>query len=285
KGTEKTSKRQRFAPADFASQFNLWVSQIRTLKQREIKQSEQLKGKEAKDQSQQEDSTKRNIPALHMLMVKHCLVAVETHSPTDDSRERRESPAGQVFYMPEKDKNGEEPYEGMQFDSEEAAKAFYDKYARKMGFETRVLSSRRSERDGSMISRGLGCRGGPDAQKADGVQIQKRDRRRDGCTAMFLLKREKPGQWIVRKLVREHNHALVVSFRKTRPALDEKDKKIQELTTELRVKKRLSAAYRDQLLTFIKDVEDHNEHIAAKLQVVTENLKELEAKREELLQR
>ncbi|KAI8013892.1 hypothetical protein LOK49_LG05G01985 [Camellia lanceoleosa] len=60
---------------------------------------------------------------------------------------------------------------------------------------------------------------------------------------------------------------------------DEKDKKIQELTTELRVKKRLSAAYHDQLLSLMKDVEDHNEHLLTQVQFVLNNLKELGAKR------
>lgn len=65
---------------------------------------------------------------------------------------------------------------------------------------------------------------------------------------------------------------------------DDKDKKIQELMAELRVKKRLSAAYREQLNTFIKDVEEHNERLSVKVQVAVDNLKELETKRKELLQ-
>ena len=64
---------------------------------------------------------------------------------------------------------------------------------------------------------------------------------------------------------------------------DEKDKRIQELTAELRVKKRLSAAYKEQLLSLMKDVENHNEHLSTKVQVVRNNLKELEARRQELV--
>ncbi|XP_052207101.1 protein FAR1-RELATED SEQUENCE 2-like [Diospyros lotus] len=176
------------------------------------------------------------------------------------------------------------PYEGMVFDSEEAARIFYEEYATREGFVTRVLSSRKSERDGSIISRGLGCREGPPNGNSDQVAIQKRNRRRDGCTAMILVKREKPGRWVVKKFVRDHNHPLVVSLPKRRRAPDEKDRKIQELTAELRVKKRLSAAYRDQLLSLTKDVEEHNEHLSVKVQVVVRNLKELEAKWQELLQ-
>ncbi|GFY92804.1 hypothetical protein Acr_08g0012000 [Actinidia rufa] len=47
----------------------------------------------------------------------------------------------------------QEPVEVMLFDTEEAARAFYDEYATRVGFVTRVLSSQRSERDGSIISR------------------------------------------------------------------------------------------------------------------------------------
>ncbi|KAM7486893.1 hypothetical protein LguiA_002902 [Lonicera macranthoides] len=59
---------------------------------------------------------------------------------------------------------------------------------------------------------------------------------------------------------------------------DKKDERIQELTTELHVKKRLSAAYREQLITVMKDSECQNEHLSSKLQVVSSNLKDLAAK-------
>lgn len=105
----------------------------------------------------------------------------------------------------------QEPFEGMLFDTEEAARTFYDEYATQVGFVTRVLSSRRSERDGSIISRGLGCR--------DGSYNKKRDRRREGCTAKFLVKKEKSGAWAVKNFVRDHNHPLVVTLPTRRPNL------------------------------------------------------------------
>ena len=113
--------------------------------------------------------------------------------------------------------NDIEPHEGMVLESEEAAIAFYDDYARQKGFLTRVLSSRKSERDGSIISRGLGCRGLPDTRTKN--QMQKQCRQRDVCTAMILLKRENPGKWVVRKFVSEHNHPLVVQLQKSRRIL------------------------------------------------------------------
>ncbi|KAG6725914.1 hypothetical protein I3842_02G054100 [Carya illinoinensis] len=191
----------------------------------------------------------------------------------DDGNERTETSAeGEPSIR--RVETDQEPYEGMPFESEEAARAFYDEYAKRVGFVTRVLSSRKSERDRSIISRGLGCSGRSVNRKRGGQQ--------EVCTATILLKREKPGRWVVRKFVRDHNHPLVGQFRKTRRTLDEKDKKILELTAELRVKKRLSAAYREQLLAFMKDVEGHNEHLSTKVQLVLDNLSEFEAKKKEV---
>ncbi|KAL4561278.1 hypothetical protein LXL04_033442 [Taraxacum kok-saghyz] len=169
----------------------------------------------------------------------------------------------------------QEPCEGMLFESEEAARTFYDDYATRVGFITRVLSSRKSERDGTVISRGLGCRGDSENHK---IMIQKKNKNRESCTAMILVKREKPGNWVVRKFIREHNHPFHVSVSKRRSTFDEKDKRIQELNAELRVKKRLSALYREQLLALMKDVDGHNEHLSLKVQVVRNNLKKLEAR-------
>lgn len=97
--------------------------------------------------------------------------------------------------------NEREPHEGMSFESEQEAKSFYGDYARRVGFLTRVFPSRKLERDGSVISRGLGCRGAC-GNGSKGL--------RESCLAMVLLKKEKQGKWVVRKFVKEHNHPLVV---------------------------------------------------------------------------
>ncbi|GFP80702.1 protein far1-related sequence 5 [Phtheirospermum japonicum] len=170
----------------------------------------------------------------------------------------------------------------MVFNSEAVARAHYDEYAGRAGFLTRIISSRKSERDGSIISRGIGCRNTLNIQKSDNISNEVGEKRPDGCTAMFLVKKESRERWVVRKFVRDHNHPLVVSLPKRRPTFDEKDKRIQELTAELRVKKRLSAAYREQLLILMKDVESHNDHLTSKVKIIRDNLKEAEARRQEL---
>ncbi|KAI3992059.1 hypothetical protein MKX01_014950, partial [Papaver californicum] len=81
--------------------------------------------------------------------------AVDIVHPVDDD-EMVDSSASREYYVPEGDSNLE-PYEGMEFESEEAAKAFYNSYARRVGFSTRVSMSRRSRRDGAIIQRSFVC--------------------------------------------------------------------------------------------------------------------------------
>ncbi|KAK3218336.1 hypothetical protein Dsin_012306 [Dipteronia sinensis] len=80
----------------------------------------------------------------------------------------------------------------MVFESESAAKSFYDDDARRVGFQTWVLSSRKSDRDGSVISCGVGYRGGS----------ENRSKGHERCSAMVLLKKEKLGTWVIRRFSR-----------------------------------------------------------------------------------
>ncbi|KAJ8747815.1 hypothetical protein K2173_007006 [Erythroxylum novogranatense] len=179
-----------------------------------------------------------------------------------------------------------EPHEGMEFESEDAAKIFYDEYARQVGFVMRVMSCRRSERDGRILARRLGCNKEGHCVSIRGKFGNVRKQRmstREGCKAMIHVKYDKSGKWRITKFVKEHNHPLVVAPREARQTLDEKDKKIQELTTELRNKKRLCATYQEQLSTFIKIVEEHNEQLSKKLQNVVNNLRGFESIDKELV--
>lgn len=180
-----------------------------------------------------------------------------------------------------------EPYEGMEFDSEDAAKIFYDEYARRLGFVMRVMSCRRSERDGRILARRLGCNKEGHCVSIRGKfgPIRKpRPSTREGCKAMIHIKFDKSGKWVITRFVKEHNHPLVVSPREARQTMDEKDKRIQELSSELRNKKRLCAAYQEQLAAFVKIVEDHSHQLSKKIQNTVNNLKEYEAIELDLLQ-
>ncbi|KAJ0096937.1 hypothetical protein Patl1_29335 [Pistacia atlantica] len=119
--------------------------------------------------------------------------------------------------QPQTDSNLE-PFEGMQFESEEAAKAFYNSYARRVGFSTRVSMSRRSRRDGAIIQRSFVCAKegfrvdkDKDKDKAGSDARVKRPRAetRVGCKAMLVVKIQDSGRWIVSSFVKDHNHDLV----------------------------------------------------------------------------
>ncbi|KAJ4702361.1 Protein FAR1-RELATED SEQUENCE like [Melia azedarach] len=103
-----------------------------------------------------------------------------------------------------------EPYEGMEFDSEQSARIFYNSYARRIGFSTRVSVYQRSRRDGSIICRQIVCsregfrRGGNENRCK-----RQRTITRVGCKAQMTVKKQSSGKWAVSKLVKGHNHELV----------------------------------------------------------------------------
>lgn len=116
-------------------------------------------------------------------------------------------------YMPEGD-HDLEPYEGMDFESEEAAKAFYNSYARRVGFSTRVSSSRRSRKDGAIIQRSFVCaregfRNLNEKRTKDREIKRPRTVTRVGCKASLSVKIQDSGKWVVSSFVKEHNHELV----------------------------------------------------------------------------
>lgn len=195
-----------------------------------------------------------------------------------------ESSVGGESGLCEVDTN-EEPYEGMPFESEEAAKAFYDEYARRVGFLTRIVSSRKSERDGSIISRRLACNKegfNLNSQKMERVRIRKRESKREGCMAMILVKREKPGSWVVTKFVREHNHSLVISPGKGQPTPDEKDRRIRELSCELHRANQKLAACRGQLRTLLMYMEEHTQCLSTTVEHVVQNIRQVESQDHDL---
>ncbi|XP_010268163.1 PREDICTED: protein FAR1-RELATED SEQUENCE 5-like isoform X2 [Nelumbo nucifera] len=106
-----------------------------------------------------------------------------------------------------------EPYVGMEFESEEAAKVFYDAYATHLGFVMRVDAFRRSLRDGKVICRRLVCNKEGFRRNRPRRSESRKPRAitREGCKAMIMVKREKTGKWVVSRFVKEHNHPLVIS--------------------------------------------------------------------------
>ncbi|XP_022734926.1 protein FAR1-RELATED SEQUENCE 5-like isoform X5 [Durio zibethinus] len=115
-----------------------------------------------------------------------------------------------------------EPHEGMEFESEDAAKIFYDEYARRVGFVMRVMSCRRSERDGRILARRLGCNKEGHCVSIRGKfgPVRKpRPSTREGCKAMIHIKLDKSRKWVITRFVKDHNHPLVVAPREARQTM------------------------------------------------------------------
>lgn len=93
-----------------------------------------------------------------------------------------------------------EPYVGMEFDSEDAAKTFYNEYAKRVGFTSKVGQHGRSKPDGPIMYREYVC----------GREGSKR-RLTESCDAMIRVEFKGQNKWVVTKFVKEHSHSMVNS--------------------------------------------------------------------------
>ncbi|XP_077223086.1 uncharacterized protein LOC143856703 [Tasmannia lanceolata] len=173
-----------------------------------------------------------------------------------------------------------EPGEGMEFESEEAAKMFYNSYARRMGFSIRVSIYCRSKRDGSIISRRFVCskEGFRRNRNASNEGRSKRPRAitREGCKAMIVVKKQSSGKWFLSKFERDHSHPLAPPGKVhcLRSHRGDKDKTIRELTQELDRVNRKCAWYREHLLMVLKDVD---QHLSKKVEDIRQTIREIES--------
>lgn len=105
-----------------------------------------------------------------------------------------------------------EPFIGMEFDSAEDAREFYEMYGRRMGFTIRNNRTRRSLKDNSIIGREFVCskegfRAGKSTKRENGV-FSSRPATREGCNAMLRIAAKDGGKWIIYGFVKEHSHEL-----------------------------------------------------------------------------
>ncbi|XP_058100830.1 protein FAR1-RELATED SEQUENCE 5-like isoform X2 [Magnolia sinica] len=109
------------------------------------------------------------------------------------------------------------PYVGMEFASDGQAFELYNAYAKYVGFSVRRYSTRKSRRDGTILSRQFVCyRHGFREQR----YVNRADRKRKvkaitrtGCEATLLVNKRNNGKWVVRKFVEEHNHNMVTGIK------------------------------------------------------------------------
>ncbi|XP_028778755.1 protein FAR1-RELATED SEQUENCE 4 [Neltuma alba] len=101
-----------------------------------------------------------------------------------------------------------EPRDDMEFESHEAAYAFYKEYAKSVGFGTAKLSSRRSRASKEFIDAKFSCIRYGNKQQSDDA-INPRPSPKIGCKASMHVKRKQDGKWYVYSFVKEHNHELL----------------------------------------------------------------------------
>ncbi|GMH02432.1 hypothetical protein Nepgr_004271 [Nepenthes gracilis] len=180
-----------------------------------------------------------------------------------------------------------EPYVGMEFESEEAAKVFYDAYATSLGFVMRIGAFRRSMCNGKVVWRRLVCnKEGFRRFRAKRTENRKsRAITREGCNAMIVVKKEKSGKWVVTRLVKEHNHPLVVTLANNHRNVllsqtpDEKDVKIRELTAKLQRERKRCAALQEQLNMVLKDIDEHSSSLSRNIENIIEQVRSTDSKK------
>ncbi|XP_054815570.1 protein FAR1-RELATED SEQUENCE 3-like [Prosopis cineraria] len=89
------------------------------------------------------------------------------------------------------------PQVGMLFETEDAARSFYDAYARREGFSTHVGQFSRMNPDGPIVTWDFSCT----------REVFKR-KNIESCNAMLRIERKDANSWIVTKFVEDHNHSL-----------------------------------------------------------------------------
>ncbi|CAF2102714.1 BnaA05g30130D [Brassica napus] len=178
-----------------------------------------------------------------------------------------------------------EPFIGMEFESEEAAKSLYDSYATSTGFVMRVDAFRKSMRDGTVVWRRLVCNkeGFRRSRPRRSESRKPRAITREGCKALIVVKKDKSGKWIVAKFVKEHNHPLLSSLTNGRQSSqisqppDEKDVKIKELSTELSRERKRCATLQQQLDMVLEVMEEHSNHLSVNINNVIQSVREIES--------
>lgn len=136
----------------------------------------------------------------------------------------------------------DDPCLGMEFESDGAARAFYNAYALRLGFGIRVARSRSERRKGVelLIMKRFVCLKEGHHKKKDAEPSDKKKRKRlsirDGCPAMMEVVRRGPEKWVITKLVLEHTHVILspdrvreVQLRRLSGKCAEHDNQLQEL--------------------------------------------------------
>ncbi|KAL6570520.1 Protein FAR-RED ELONGATED HYPOCOTYL 3 [Orobanche gracilis] len=118
-----------------------------------------------------------------------------------------------------------EPLPGMEFGSHGDAYAFYQEYARSVGFNTAIQNSRRSKTSREFIDAKFACsrygtkreyekslnrpRGRQGTNQDSDNSTGRRACTKTDCKASMHVKRRSDGKWIIHRFEKEHNHELL----------------------------------------------------------------------------
>ncbi|KAF5779582.1 putative transcription factor FAR family [Helianthus annuus] len=102
-----------------------------------------------------------------------------------------------------------ELHDGIEFESHEAAYAFYQEYAKSMGFTTSIKNSRRSKKSKEFIDAKFACSRYGVTPESDGGTHRRPSVKKTDCKASMHVKRRKDGKWYIHEFIKEHNHELL----------------------------------------------------------------------------
>ncbi|KAK4343736.1 hypothetical protein RND71_036830 [Anisodus tanguticus] len=102
-----------------------------------------------------------------------------------------------------------EPHDGIEFESHEAAYAFYQEYAKSMGFTTSIKNSRRSKKSKEFIDAKFACSRYGVTPESDTGSSRRPSIKKTDCKASMHVKRKRDGKWYIHEFIKEHNHELL----------------------------------------------------------------------------
>lgn len=120
----------------------------------------------------------------------------ENHRKANAELSRDEKPNMTESSAQREDDGNLKPYVGMEFESEESAKTFYEVYATRVGFSTHVGQFSRLKPDGPIITWDFAC----------SSEVYKR-KNVESCNAVLRIERRDSDTWVVTKFVEDHNHS------------------------------------------------------------------------------
>ncbi|XP_018464341.2 protein FAR1-RELATED SEQUENCE 1 [Raphanus sativus] len=162
--------------------------------------------------------------------------------------------------------------EGLEFESKEEAFEFYKEYAKSVGFNTIIKASRRSRMSGKFIDAKFVCtrygskKTDQGEEDIDNIpQGKKRGRinrssSKTDCKACLHVKKRQDGRWVIRSLVKEHNHETFPGQASSMRESCGREKQTGAVVKEMKSRKfqALEDGDVERLLSFFTDMQAEN---------------------------